>query len=282
MPDLPCAYCGLPVPLEWNLCPHCARPSLYPNVRAAEQPTERAALAKRYQAAVEDAESRGCGEVVRSFEKASGVSQAVIARSLDEVKRLVGSPRQLYATYHQLLDAEVQLPHGDEWDPLRRLADEKLFPGQREKIRFAALSLDGAGVPGFGECSLVLREEMIAHRASVFEGNSALLLARWAYNLLAGFRATWSERALLCVAKLSGRLLPATAEAEFAEILLQPGATPDEEDFIEVQVWGSMSAGTFARVLYMRPAGTPRSRSKTIAKDLRARLAKVGLDLEER
>jgi hypothetical protein len=280
MPDLSCSYCGHPVPLDWSLCPHCARPSLYPNVRAAEQETEREALAERHRLALEDAERRGCGDGVRAFEAAAGSSHAVLSRSLGEVERLASSDRQLYATY-QLLESEVKLPDGNAWDPLRRLADEALFPNYKEKIRFAALSLDGAGLPHYGECSLVLQEEMIAHRASLLEDNSALLMKRVAYNLPAGRRATWTERALLCVAKLADRLRPETTVEEFSVLLLRPGSRPEDDDLVEVHVWGPMSSWTFNRVVLSRPAGT-RGPAKARVKALRARLAKAGIALEEK
>lgn len=281
MPDLLCSFCGHPVPLESSLCPHCARPSLFPNVRAAEQEPEREALAARHHLAVQDAESRGCGEVVHAFESAAESSYAVLSRSLAEVERLASSDRQLYATYYQLLDAEVKLPAGDKWDPLRRLADEALFPGYKEKIRFAALSLDGAGLPGYGECSLVLREEMVAHRASVLEGNSALLMKDWAYNVSAGARATWKERARLCVAKLAARLRPETTEADFASLLLRPGASPEADEFVEAHIWGPMSSWTFARVVLSGTAGAKRP-ARVRVRALKAKLAKAGIDLEEK
>jgi hypothetical protein len=280
MPEQPCSFCGHPVPIEASLCPHCARPSLYPNVRAAEQEAEREALAGRYRLAVQDAEGRGCGDAVHAFESATDASHAVLSRSFPEVERLASSDRQLYATYYQLLEAEVKLPAGDVWDPLRRLADEALFPGYKEKIRFAALSLDGAGLPGYGECSLVLRDEMVAHRASVLEGNSALLMKKWAYNLPAGSRATWKERAGLCVAKLAARFRPETTEADFASLLLRPGSRPEDDEFVEAHIWGPMSSWTFARVVLSSTAGARRP-AKARVRALRAKLAKAGIDLEE-
>jgi hypothetical protein len=281
MPDQPCSFCGHSVPIEASFCPHCARPSLYPNVRAAEQETEREALAARHRLAVQDAESRGCGKAVRSFESAADSSHAVLSRSLAEVERLASSDRQLYATYYQLLDAEVKLPAGDVWDPLRRLADEALFPGYKKKIRFAALSLDGMGLLGYGECSLVLKEEMIAHRASLLEGNSALLMRNWAYNVPAGSRAVWNERGRLCVAKLAARLRPETTEADFASLLLRPGVSPEDDEFVEVHIWGPMSSRTFARVVLRPPAGARRP-AETRVKALCAKLVQAGIDLERK
>jgi len=247
----------------------------------AEQESERDALAFRYRLAVQDAESRGCGEAVRAFEAAAGTTVAVLSRSLAEVERLANSDRQLYATYYQLLEAEVKLPDDDAWDPLRRLADEVLFPGYKEKIRFAALSLDGAGLPGYGDFALVLKEEMIEHRASVLAGNSALLLRKWDYNVPTGSRAAWKERARLCVAKLAARLKPSMTEADFAALLLRSGARREDDEIVEVHIWGPLSSWTFERVVLSRPAG-PRRLIRARVKALRAKLAEAGIDLEER
>src|SRR5262249_25079772 len=150
---------------------------------------ERQALAARHRAAVDDASGRGCGDVLRSFETTAAATQAVLARPFADVERLASSERQLLPTYYQLLEAEARRPYGDRWDQLRRLADAGLFPGYERNIHFAALSADGSGLPSFGECSLLLRESMFGHRASVFEDNSALVMEKWAYNPPEGFRA---------------------------------------------------------------------------------------------
>lgn len=281
MSDLPCPFCSHPIPLEWNLCPHCARPSLYPNVRAAEQGGERQALEARYRAAVDDAEGRSCGDVLRTFETAAAATQAVLACPFAVVERLASSERQLLPTYYQLLEAEARLPYGDQWEKLRRLADAGLLTGYGKNIHFAALSADGAGLPRFGECSLLLRESMIAHRASVFEDNSALVMEKWAYNPPGGFRAAWKERALLSVAKLAGQLRQESKESEFATLLLQSGAAPEDDRFIEVHIWGPMSGWTLERVVLTRIPGR-RYPPRAVVRQLRAKLAKFGVALEER
>jgi hypothetical protein len=70
-------------------------------------------------------------------------SRAIIARSLSEFLRLAMSDHEVYATYYQLVEAEVRIPGGGKWDGLRRLADDTLFPGYKDQIRFGALTLRG-------------------------------------------------------------------------------------------------------------------------------------------
>lgn len=275
MSSIPCEFCGYSVPLDWDHCPHCARPGLFPNVRMAEASEEKEALERRYRRALQRADRKGAGTVVRAFESEAASSRAVIARSVEEV-RLLASNQQLYSTYYQKLGAGTQLPSGDRWDRLRGHADDVLFGAKKDQVRFAALSLDGRGLWNYGDCSLVLRDDMIRHRASVFEGNSAMFLKR-KYSLPAGHRATWSMREKLCVAKSAEQLKPITSRGEFPSILLAGGATTESDRYVEVHIWGSMSARTFERAL-LKPG--PGMRSRSAQKDLQRKLTAVGIDLE--
>lgn len=253
-----CEYCGHSIPLAWERCPHCARPGLFSNVRAAEIPEEVAALEERYTAAVESAEERGSRDNIRHFEERVATSRAVLNRSLLEAARLASSDKELYSSFYELLNAHVRLPHGNDWDRLRSIADEALFTGYREKIRFAALSLDGVGLFHYGPCSLELREDMIAHRASVFEENSTLFLRNHNYEPPLGHRAVWRDRAKLCVAKLASALDETTPESEFTTVLLSAGRTSEEDCFVEVHIWGPLSIHCLARGTFRNePEGSP-------------------------
>ena len=277
MDSSPCELCGGEVPLSWERCPHCARPGLFPNVRAAQVPAEREALHRRYSAVVQDAELRGAQQAVEAFEMAARGTKAVMARSFRELDRLSSSTRELFSTYYNLVRGETRLPDGNEWDELRAVADEKLFPGYREHVRFAALSLDGAGLPHYGDCSFVFRESMIAHRTSVYDENSALFLKRHTFAPPPGHRATWEERAKLAVAKHGEEIDATTSPEQFAGMLLGPGATPEEDRFIEAHIWGPMSLRTVERILLTKPRKGQRSARKAI----QDRLKGVGLSLEE-
>lgn len=157
-------------------CPHCGRPSLYPNVYAGEADDEVKALNGRYEEAKRGAAARSAVAAVENFEKAVAGARAVIARSDAEMQRLITSDQQLYATYYQLIDSGIRLPDGGKWDVLRSVADDALFTGFREQIRFAALSLDGTGLANYGDCFMALRRDMIAHRSSLLEENSVLFI----------------------------------------------------------------------------------------------------------
>jgi hypothetical protein len=271
----PCDHCGNAIPLCWERCPHCALPGLFPNVRAAEAKGEREALAQRYRRALRAATDRGAGDQVAQFEAAAGISKAVMARPTRELDRLIASDQEMIPSYYGLLAGQVRLPHGNEWDGLRGTADEALFPGYKEHIRFAALSLDGQGLSSYGECFFVLRDRMIGHRASVYEENSALSLKKHAYEPPRGHRATWSERARLCVAKLSDRIKPTTRREQFSHLLLHPGRSQKQDGFIEVHIWGPMTIRTIGRILVRK------QRRQASRRALRDRLRIFGVELEE-
>jgi len=232
-------------------------------------------LDKRYQSALAEAAGRGVTASLGDFESAIADSQAVITRPAGEVLRLATSDKEVYATYYQLIDGGLKLPAGDKWDVLRGLADKALFSGYEKDVRFAALSLSGIGLSNYGECSLVLRNEMIAHRASVFEENSTMFMKThdiklWdAVELPQGYRATWDEREKLCVAKLSGKIDATTKSGQYSGLLLQQGATGEDDEFIEVHIWGPITVRTIERVTF-----TPSKRSgrAVVLNNLKAKL----------
>ena len=105
-----CEDCGHDFPVNEVRCPHCGRPSLFPNVTAAGFDEERQALQARYQAAKNEAVNRGAVGVVEEFERACEQSSAVISRTLGEAFRLANSDSELYATYYQL--QTLRVPRG--------------------------------------------------------------------------------------------------------------------------------------------------------------------------
>ncbi len=272
-----CPACGNEIPQPAQQCPHCGKPGIFWNVITANDAAERTTLERRYQSAKSEATSRNADAPLQDFENAIADSKAGIARSESEVLRLASSNRQLYGTYYQLIDAGVRLPDGDEWAVLRELADTVLFPGNKKEMRFAALTLDDSGLSNYGSCLIVFRSAMISHRASVFEENSALFVERHGIkisrkpNLPKGHRATWDERAKLCVAKLSRKIDSATRSDEYSGLLLKQGATSEDDEFIEVHIWGPMTVLTMERVIVTDPK--PRHRA-TIVKAIKAKLAK--------
>ena len=272
-----CSFCHNEVPAPSQACPHCGRPGNFWNVIAANEPEERETLDRRYQAARRDASDRNVEAALDAFENAVADSKAAISRYYSEVLRLVSSTRQLYGTYYQLREANLRLPDGSDWDIVRELADSVLFPNYKDQIRFGALTLDRRGLSNYGDCSIVLREKMIADRTSVFEENSARFVERHAIRISRkskvpqGHRATWSQRARLGVAKLHSKIDSTTTRDKYSDILLKTGATSADDDFIEVHVFGPITVLTMERVIVMAPQAFRRA---TIIRAIKSKLAK--------
>lgn len=284
MPNsIPCPDCTNEIPQPATCCPHCGQRAKFWNVINADQADERAALQVRYEAAKADAVSRGVEVAVQDFETVVAGSKAVLARSVEEVQRLANSDRQLYATYYQLIEAGLKLPDDDEWNVARELTDTVLFPNYKEQIRFAALSLDGVGLSTFGACSIEFREEMIAHRASVFDENSVLFMEHHDVKISRkpgipkGYRAIWTERDKLCTAKLAARIDSTTTPIQYSSLLLTQGASPDANEFVEVHIFGPMTVLTMAKVRIT----VTKPRSKATIRALKSNLAKHGVPVEE-
>jgi hypothetical protein len=280
-----CRECGHDFSLELSVCPHCYRPCAhYPNVTAAQDPGERQALQRRHAAARDKAQAAGVASVFDGFEEAVGqTSVAVVARPMDIAVLLMKSTEELWPTYHQMRAAGLRRADPDYGVP-RTGSEEALFPGYKEQIHSAALSLDGIGAKSYGECSISLREAFIAHRASVFEENNVLWTlrrkgSRDPRKLPKGRRAQWGERGVLAATKLADQLAPSTTAAEFAGLLLQQGATTDDDSFVEVHIYGSLTVRAVEKVTLTTGAKTRRQDQVRI-RALTEALREVGASLE--
>jgi len=277
-----CRPCGNSFPSSAERCPHCGQPGLFANVFAAESDSQRLALEERYRVAREEATARGAEISLEHFETALKDSHAVIARPAREMLRLATSDNEIYGTFYNLIGAGLRLPEGGKWDVLRSVVDSALFPNYKEQIRFAALSLNNVGLSNYGEYSIMLRTDMIAHRASVFEENSILFMEHHdikiaeADKLPEGYRAKWDDRARLCVAKLSGRIDATTQTDEYSALLLRQGATSEEDEFVEVHIWGPLTVRTIEQVTLTDPKSVPRATIKTIRTKLEEAKVKIG------
>jgi predicted ATP-dependent serine protease len=79
-----CGECNEPIPASVAQCPHCGRPSRFPNVIAANEPAEQVALDARLQNAKNDLEKRGAGVKAGEFSNSVETAEAVINRYFGE------------------------------------------------------------------------------------------------------------------------------------------------------------------------------------------------------
>jgi hypothetical protein len=241
------------------------------------------ALRERLREAQVSTEARNCRPELEAFGNAVASSQAVVSRPLSVLMALVSSSNSLMSTYHKLVAADARIPEANEFDPLRSVVDGLVNPlGVHAHITYGALSLNGRGVQWYGDFSITLKEEMIASRSSVFEENPFSFCDR--YSIVAnkplppGYRATWTRRSELAMAKLHSKMRPGLRPEEFPDILLEQGTKAPDTDFIEVHTYGPIHPKAIAKVI----AKTPTTRADVqIWKRVKRDLARFGASVEE-
>jgi len=240
-----CDFCNEPAPLNRTSCPHCGRPSLFPNVRMANQPSQKEKLENRYVAALDDARQRACEPELTAFSDACKATRAVLNCTLAQLYRRVASGTEVFETFYDLerLLVRSDTPSQPDWQTLRPQAEIELLGCDEHKDRlfYALLSIEEEGLTTYGECTVVLKEAMIAHRSSCFEENTGVF---WMQNKTfpPGKRSDWENRHKLCVAKLAGQIDKKMQPAHFQSVLLSKGRTSLDDNFIEVQVFGPITS----------------------------------------
>jgi hypothetical protein len=241
-------------------------------------------LQQRLVDAETSARARKCEDILKDFGKAVLQSRAVICRNLGVVSNLVSSDNALYASYYKQVEGEVRLPEDNRFDRGRAAVDGTLFPNYQKHICFAALSLDKVGPTAFGDYTVVLKEKMIFQRATVFEENS-FSFCQTKHHIVVGdsippgYRAIWSQRDYLAMAKLHSKLDPATRADQYASILVGRCPDPRDDDFIEVHIWGTIHRTAVERVVGPPPKGRE---DRVLWNSLSKKLAEVGAVLESR
>jgi hypothetical protein len=252
-----CSRCKLEISPNVMQCPHCGWPGLYPNVVQAE--LERTEWQDRHQQAL-GACAADLDPVARRFENTVGDSHAVMCVKASEAHRIVFADNELKATYYATADTRfprAQPPEGTDWNAIRELVDSALFTDAvKPHIRFAALALTFDGLTAYGPCTLVCETSMIEHRASTFEKNSCqffierggISFATGKVDVPPGYRSTWADRGKLCAAKLAGRFEREMDDDDFAKLLMTPGTTTADDEYVEVHICGPVSLRTLKGV----------------------------------
>jgi hypothetical protein len=276
-----CKRCGAPVPAEKRECQACGEDNGYPNVRLAQVPAEVDMLAKRLHDAEVSATARGCSDTLERFGVAVLGSKAVIARSLAVVQDLIETDRRTYTSFHKQLAAGARVAEENQLDQVRTQIEAAFFPNFYKEIVFAFLSLGATTLRGYGAYAIVLKTDLIGHRATVFEENLLTFSKKMRLMLHdpipAGYRAVWSERHTLAKAKLHSELNADSADAAFPSILVKDRGGTADSDFVEVHIYGPLNRHTIERIIGPRP----RTREdRLIWRQLERQLAKISVPVE--
>ncbi len=278
----PCGKCGAAVPLNQRTCGVCNTDAGFPNVRMASRSTEREALKERVTKARTDAASREASTELAAFERAVSQSNAVMNRRFGSLSSWVNGDNPLFVNFYQQVDILGREPDGSGWDQQRGAAEAAISPFFYNDLNVAALSLDGRGMPYYGEYSVSLLTVTIEDRASVFEENPFIFNER--HHVVAGrtpppgYRAPWSEREILAAAKLQSQITAGMAADQFPSILMGPDRASEDCDFIEVHIFGAVSRQGIEKVVGPLPANKA---EKALWRQTKRKLTQAGAEVEE-
>jgi hypothetical protein len=265
-PDDACPECENAIDAWVDRCRHCQTAVEFPNVRAAKRAGEVQALETRRQKAFDGVDVLTESRINAFEQRVATDSKALINRSIQSLANMLSSEDDVSNNFYSLVDAALRLPESDVWNKVRVVADDIAFPRFKENIRFAALALDDRGLVHYGGCAVVIKSSMIAARTSVMDENSLL----WVNSQVAagdlfsvvelplGHRAPWSGRGKLAVTKLHS-WLRADTSVDDASLLLRVGTSGAEDEFIEVHIWGPLTAAAIDSVA-LPPAADRRER----------------------
>lgn len=275
-----CPQCHLYVHDSQTTCPSCQSHLGFPNVRSANDANEVRELEKRYLDATKSAKTAGTSNELQAFEAAVSDSHVVIAKWWGVVCQVVESNRQLFKTFYRQVQEDGRQPEDNEFDRRRPAVDETFFTYYKDKIVFAALSLDGKGDSGYGDCHFQLKDNSISHRTSLFHSNTLVffvsLKGQTDGKIPPGFRSTWDRRGQLAAAKYHAQLKPGMPTADFAGVLLNTAAGKGtaDADFVEAHIYGEVHLSNVDAFWGVRPKSRP---DRIIADRLKRLLTEKGV-----
>jgi hypothetical protein len=227
---------------------------------AAQDSRHTDALNDQYAAASQRVAGSNLDREFADLEQLASGSKAVLCARPEKLEPLMQKQFDLLPNYWDLQDLRStgSDPNGGpDWHNLRQKAEIELVGSaeHRDRLHYAALSLDGTGLPHYGDCTIVLRESMIAHRATVYRTNSALDVSQTVgASLHPGGLAEWRDRGRLVANKLADQLQPGMGEDEFQQLLLRPGKPENkgvDDVFVEVLVFGELTLYAFQAMSIM-------------------------------
>jgi hypothetical protein len=247
-----CPNCGSEYDRSAEVCSACGEHLGYPNVRAAADSKETEALVARYDIAVEGAILRSAGSIIHAFEEAASQSKAVVNVNVFVLREFSTDKKTLYTNYQLAVSAQTRKAAEEEMDRQRRAVDAILFGVYAEKLRYAALSMDGRGLTSYGAYTIILRDVSVSKRSSLLEENSFAFVEHHGIKpgdpLPLGFRAVWKNKEKLAVAKLADFVTSDMKSDQFPRLMLYSDGERKNDRFIEIQIFGTFNSDAIEAV----------------------------------
>jgi hypothetical protein len=169
--ELFCDRCDSEISDQADTCTTCGKSVGAPNVRLARKSEEKSALDERYNKVLEDAKQDSAYQRLTVFDEKMKATCAVVNVDISFLHAFITNEKTLYTSYGLGVKGQLRKPAQSDNDRERLAVEGILFGSYGEKIRYAALSLDGAGVQSYGKYSLKLREVTVSQRATLLEDN---------------------------------------------------------------------------------------------------------------
>ncbi|HEX8448988.1 MAG TPA: zinc ribbon domain-containing protein [Allosphingosinicella sp.] len=271
-----CPNCRREIDLHERFCPFCTADAKPPNVRFAERTSEAAALAGLEAAADSKVAAAGTQVEQERLVELARTSELVINRGLRSLAHWVEGEDELYVNFYKLKERGVRMAN-DVFNRQRISAENTISPTFADQLVIGALTVDGRGMDYYGGYSVLVREEAIRTRATVFwenpfEFNKRMKIVS-GQDPPEGYRAVWGERHRLASAKLSERLTKGADDGDLAKLMMGPDRSARDCDFIEVHVWQDIHADAIRAVV---PPDTIAEADRSEWEHLREKLVKKG------
>jgi hypothetical protein len=238
-----CSECGAQLSSTMRHCPTCRADAGAPNVRRCRSKENLKALAIRFDAAQERANTKGCLKefftLLELLERQSGVVVSMPARVARDI---ICDPRDIYVNYEALVGASIQRSSKSDSDQHRCSVAGRLFGSYAHQIIYGVLSLNKEGLPTYGDVHCRLRSITINKRTSFLETNSYRFVENhqisFGGSLPLGYMACWNHRHRLVLAKLADSLLTGQVESDWQGILIHSdGKDRKNDDYIEAHIY---------------------------------------------
>lgn len=246
-----CPNCAREIGLEDRLCTYCHSDARPPNVRFAMRAGEAKALAANERKAVNAAKKKGVLKEIDALRQRAGDSKLVINRKFRALEAWLASENELYVNFYKLKELGVKMID-DQFNRQRISAENTISPGFFRQLVVGALTIDGEGMSYYGDWTVIIRDDAIRARASVFWDNPFTFNKE--KKIISGedppegYRAPWEARADLAVAKLGGQLGTDGNGAPLESLFMGPDRTHADCRFIEVHIHGDIHADAIESV----------------------------------